>query len=204
MNVQNWPRSGLGLVSRVLPVHTAVRNCTRDEGGPFEVGNQVLTSSQPQAAVVKSDGDERCGNAGTRFRQARLREASASKPSMKCRKRIRRCQNRGVTLVWGFFCQGVRQCNACFCPSSVFFVRSESPFLRPDPQQRQAVARRSCQGWPLHHLSTCFALARPYLDSFEHDGPLGAVGMTIRGEPAFGRGSIAPQPCIRWVQGPEP
>src|SRR6267154_4211640 len=34
-----------------------------------------------------------------------------------------------------------------------FFVRSESPFLRPDPQQRQAVARRSCQGWPLHHLS---------------------------------------------------
>jgi len=54
------------------------------------------------------------------------------------------------------------------------------------------------------NLSTCFALARPYLDSFEHDGTLGAVGMTIRGEPAFGRGSIAPQPCIRWVQGPEP
>src|SRR5665811_2053297 len=35
----------LGLVSRVLPVHTAVCNCTRDEGGPFEVGNQVLISS---------------------------------------------------------------------------------------------------------------------------------------------------------------
>src|SRR5215813_7693464 len=32
------------------------------------------------------------------IRQARLREASASEPSMKCRKRIRRCQNRGVTL----------------------------------------------------------------------------------------------------------
>ena len=47
------------------------------------------------------------------------------------------------------------------------------------------------------NLSTCFALTRPYLDSFEHDGPLGAVGMTIRGELAFGRGSIAPQPCIR-------
>ena len=40
------------------------------------------------------------------------------------------------------------------------------------------------------NLSTCFAPARPYLDSFEHDGTLGAVGMTIRGEPAFGRGSI--------------
>ena len=41
-----WTTSALGLVSRVLPVHTAVRNCTRDEGGPFEVGNQVLTSSR--------------------------------------------------------------------------------------------------------------------------------------------------------------
>jgi hypothetical protein len=34
-----------GLVSRVTPVHTAMRNCTRDEGRPFEVGNQVLISS---------------------------------------------------------------------------------------------------------------------------------------------------------------
>ena len=30
---------------RASPVHTAVRNCTRDEGGPFEVDNQVLISS---------------------------------------------------------------------------------------------------------------------------------------------------------------
>jgi hypothetical protein len=35
----------MGLVSRVTPVHTAMRNCTRDEGWPFEVGNQVLISS---------------------------------------------------------------------------------------------------------------------------------------------------------------
>jgi hypothetical protein len=33
------------LVSRVTPVHTAMRNSTRDEGGPFEVDNQVLISS---------------------------------------------------------------------------------------------------------------------------------------------------------------
>jgi hypothetical protein len=39
------PESGSGLVSRVSPVHTAMRNCARDEGGPFEVGNQVLISS---------------------------------------------------------------------------------------------------------------------------------------------------------------
>src|SRR6516225_6194860 len=34
-----------GLVSRVSPVQTALRNCSRDEGGPFEFGNQVLISS---------------------------------------------------------------------------------------------------------------------------------------------------------------
>ena len=46
--------SVLGLVSRVLPVHTAVRNCTRDEGGPFEVGNQVLTSSHRKLLSSKA------------------------------------------------------------------------------------------------------------------------------------------------------
>jgi hypothetical protein len=37
--------TAVGLVSRVTPVHTAMRNCTRDEGRSFEVGNQVLISS---------------------------------------------------------------------------------------------------------------------------------------------------------------
>src|SRR5262245_5296130 len=54
-------RSAVGLVSRVTPVHTAVRNCTRDEGGPFEVGNQVLISShrkllRSKATVVNVAG----------------------------------------------------------------------------------------------------------------------------------------------------
>jgi hypothetical protein len=43
--------------SRASPVQTAMRNCTRDGGGPFEVGNQVLISSHrkllsSKAAVV--------------------------------------------------------------------------------------------------------------------------------------------------------
>ena len=46
--------SASGLVSRVLPVHTAVRNCTRDEGGPFEVGNQVLISSHRKLLSSKA------------------------------------------------------------------------------------------------------------------------------------------------------
>ena len=54
------------------------------------------------------------------------------------------------------------------------------------------------------NLTACPAVARPHLDGFEHDGTLGAVGMAIRGDLAFGRGSIAPQPCIRWARGPEP
>jgi hypothetical protein len=33
-------------VSRAKPVHTAARNCTRDEGGPFEVGNHGSISSR--------------------------------------------------------------------------------------------------------------------------------------------------------------
>jgi hypothetical protein len=43
-----------GLVSRVSPVHTAVRNCTRDEGGPFEFGNQVLISSHRKLLSSKA------------------------------------------------------------------------------------------------------------------------------------------------------
>ena len=78
-----------GIVSRVTPVHTALRNCTRDEGRPFEVGNQVLISSHRKLLSSKAMVVSVAENAGTRFRQARLREASASEPSMKCRKRIR-------------------------------------------------------------------------------------------------------------------
>src|SRR5262245_2314152 len=37
-----WSQSESGLVSRALPVNTAMRNCTGDEGGPFRFGNQVL------------------------------------------------------------------------------------------------------------------------------------------------------------------
>ena len=86
-----------------------------------------------------------------------------------------------------------------FFPSSVslfdlkarFFVPTHDS-LTPSRAGAVKVGRRT-------NLAACSALARPYLDSSEHDGTLGAVGMTIRGEPAFGRGSIAPQPCIRWV-----
>ena len=53
-NIEFWPMSELGRVSRVSPVHTAMRNCTRDEGGPFEVGNQVLISSHRKLLSSKA------------------------------------------------------------------------------------------------------------------------------------------------------
>src|SRR6266567_2950013 len=104
----------------------------------------------PQAAVVKSDGGERCGNAGARFRQARLREASASKPPMKCRKRIRRCQNRGVTLPPGSVrgepeaCpSGIRHVGgAKLNQALVWNVRTCSPMQRERSQAAQTARIR--------------------------------------------------------------
>ena len=58
-------RSVVGLVSRVSPVHTVVRNCTGDEGGPFGFGDQVADPKPPRAAAGKSHGGERRGNVGT-------------------------------------------------------------------------------------------------------------------------------------------
>src|ERR1700704_2932905 len=68
--LQGRPRSrrlgmaGLGLVSRVSPVQTAVRHYTGDEGRPFGFGDQVADPKPPRAAVVKSHGRERRGNVG--------------------------------------------------------------------------------------------------------------------------------------------
>ena len=79
--------SHLGRVSRVPPVQTAERNCTRDGGGPFGFSNQVLISSHRKLlsskAMVVSVAEK-----PDVIWQARLREASESKPSMKCRKRL--------------------------------------------------------------------------------------------------------------------
>ena len=86
-----------------------------------------------------------------------------------------------------------------------FLCSIRKPFLRPDPRFAHVGAHEPSKLAVAHQPCGMLRLPLPpQLDSFEPDGTLGAIGMTIRGEPAFGRGSIAPQPCIRWVQGPEP
>ena len=68
--------------------------CDRDEGGPFEVGNHGLISSRCKLLRSNAAGGERCSQRLDRkSRPARLVEASASEPSMKCRNRIS-CHDR--------------------------------------------------------------------------------------------------------------
>ena len=43
-----------GRVSRMHRLSTTVQNCTRDGGGPFEVGKQVLTSSHRKLLLSKA------------------------------------------------------------------------------------------------------------------------------------------------------
>src|SRR6516165_9170039 len=45
------------------------------------------------------------------------------------------------SLVWGFFCQEVRQCNACL-PSSVSLFDLKARFFVPTRSRAKAVARR--------------------------------------------------------------
>jgi hypothetical protein len=46
----------MGRVSRTHRLSTTVRNCTRDEGGPFEAGSQVqvLSHRKLSAAVMQT------------------------------------------------------------------------------------------------------------------------------------------------------
>ena len=119
-NAMDWLKGlevRLGLVSRVSPVQTAMRNCTRDEGRPFEAGSQVLASNHCKLLSSKAMVVSVAANVGRISRRVRLREASASEPPMNCRKRIRRCQNRGVTLPPG----SARE-NPEACPSGIRHV----------------------------------------------------------------------------------
>jgi len=57
--------SAVGRVSRASPVQTAVRNCTRDEGRPFEIGSQVLVSNHCKLLSSKAMVVSVAANVGT-------------------------------------------------------------------------------------------------------------------------------------------
>jgi hypothetical protein len=55
----------MGLASRVTPVHTALRNSTRDEGGPFGFDDSSRSQATASCCGQTSHGGERCGKGGT-------------------------------------------------------------------------------------------------------------------------------------------
>jgi len=90
-------------------------------------------------------------------------------------------------LVWGFFCQGVSGGRLICFPSSVSLFDLEARFLVPTRASLTSARAGAVKVRRRTNLAACATLARPHLDGFEHDGTLDAVGMTIRGKPAFGR-----------------
>jgi len=79
-----------------------------------------------------------------------------------------------------------RQVDASFSFVS-FFVRFASRFFVPTRTSLALARAEAVKVGRRTNLTTGSAVARPHLDSFEHDGTLGAIGMTIGGEPACGR-----------------
>jgi hypothetical protein len=70
-----------------------------------------------------------------------------------------------------------------FIPVSLFDL--ESRFFAPTRSITKLARAGAVKVGRRPNLAAHSALARPHLDCFEHDGTLGAVGMTIRGEPAL-------------------
>jgi len=73
------------------------------------------------------------------------------------------------------------------CPSSVSLFDLEARFFVPTRGSRTSSRAEAVKVGRRANFAACSELARPYLDSFEHDGTLGAIGMTIEGSPLIGR-----------------
>ena len=90
-----------------------------------------------------------------------------------------------------FPCMGLFLSRSSQSGKSVVFHKFLCSISKPVSSSRPAVRlRRRAQKLSrlavAQDLAIGSAVARPHLDSFEHDGTLGAIGMTIRGEPASG------------------
>jgi hypothetical protein len=104
-------------------------------------------------------------------------------------------------LVWGFFVKEIWQGAFFSSPVSLFdlkAVSSSRSAVRSSPRAQEAVkvGRRA-------NLAAYSTLPGPHLDSFEHDGTAwcGSDDDDQRGARLRAR-TIAPQPCIRWIQRP--
>ena len=84
--LRNWydKKRNFG-VSRTHLQRKGVWSCTRDEGGPLEVGSQVQTSNHCKLRSLRAIVVNVAAKGGTRSRQVRSGEASESEPLMTCR-----------------------------------------------------------------------------------------------------------------------
>jgi hypothetical protein len=72
-----------------------------------------------------------------------------------------------------------------FCPSSVSLFDLKARFFAPTRGSLTSSCAGAVKVGRRTNLAACSELARPYLESFEHDDTLGAIGMTIRGGARF-------------------
>ena len=85
-------------------------------------------------------------------------------------------------------CQVVSTGRRIFFPSSsVSLFDLKARFFVPTRASLTSARAGAVKVGRCTNLAACSDFARPHLDSFERDGTLGAIGMTIRGEPACGR-----------------
>ena len=113
-----------GRVSRASPGVPALRNCTRDEGGPFGFGNQVSISSHRKPLRAKA-----------------LVVSVAETPGLDLPR------FRGEMRAWD---QALWLSIMLSSGSWYSLVRPPAePFFRPDPRTDSAAARSGGQGRPL-------------------------------------------------------
>jgi len=89
-------------------------NCTGDEGGPLEVGNQVWASNHCKLRTSKAVVVSVAEKPGQESRPVWSEEASASEPSMKCRNALNDVETGG-----GRFSQDKRGSGPESCPSGI-------------------------------------------------------------------------------------
>jgi hypothetical protein len=101
-------RGGAAILLRKTRTRTANRRCWRQRAFRLASAardkNRVRQSDAdlkpPRAAAVKSCGGEHRGNVGTRSRQVRLREASASEPRSRPEADLKQLREFANTEVW--------------------------------------------------------------------------------------------------------
>src|ERR1700682_20515 len=124
-------------------------------------------------------------------RPARVKRFSDYPPlQCRCRSQARaslRKRHQGPCI--GLFLSRSSPGRRIFFPLSVSLFDFKARFLVPTRALLTSMRAEAVKVGRRPNLAACFALVWPYLDSFEHDGTLKAVAMTIRGELAFGRGS---------------